>query len=283
MAVPDEPARALAQDGGALEGIGGWPVERAAAGVTSPGETVEVWGDVAWCPRIASVTKILVGYAVLLAIEEGSLALDQAAGPPGSTVRHLLAHASGLPFEGQSPIAPPGRRRIYSNTGIEVLGQTLADATGMTVADYLRDGVLVPLGMTATELRRSPAHGAYASVDDLLRFGRELLAPTLVDPTTLAEATTEQFPGLMGIIPGLGRYDPNPWGLSFELKGGKDPHWTAPDGSPRTFGHFGGSGTFLWVDPDAQLACVVLTNRDFGKWAPPLWSTLSSQVLATYA
>jgi CubicO group peptidase (beta-lactamase class C family) len=143
--------------------------------------------------------------------------------------------------------------------------------------------VLVPLGMTATELRRSPAHGAYASVDDLLRFGRELLAPTLVDPTTLAEATTEQFPGLLGIIPGLGRYDPNPWGLSFELKGGKDPHWTAPDGSPRTFGHFGGSGTFLWVDPDAQLACVVLTNRDFGKWAPPLWSTLSSQVLATYA
>jgi CubicO group peptidase (beta-lactamase class C family) len=215
-------------------------------------------------------------------VEEGSLSLDQPAGPPGSTVRHLLAHASGLPFNGAAPIAKPGERRVYSNTGFEVLGDTLAAATGIATADYLREGVLAPLQMTATELRGSPAHGAYASVDDLLRFGRELLAPTLVDPATLTTATTEQFPGLMGIIPGMGRYNPNPWGLSFELKDGKSPHWTAPDGSPRTFGHFGGSGTFLWVDPDAELACVVLTDREFGKWAPPLWSALSAKVLATH-
>ena len=43
--------------------------------------------------------------------------------PPGSTVRHLLAHASGLPFKGLVPIAPPGRRRIYSNEGFAVLGE----------------------------------------------------------------------------------------------------------------------------------------------------------------
>jgi CubicO group peptidase (beta-lactamase class C family) len=268
---------------GALDDIDGWPVDRVAAGVTGPDGTVEQRGDPEWRLRIASITKVLAGYAALVAIEEGSLGLDDPAGPPGSTVRHLLAHASGLPFNGRTPIAPPGHRRIYSNTGIEVLGDTLAEATGMSVADYLGEGVLAPLGMAATELRGSPAHGAYSTVDDLLRFGRELLAPTLVDPATLAEATTEQFPGLMGVIPGLGRYDPNPWGLGFELKNGKSPHWTAPDGSPRTFGHFGGSGTFLWVDPDAQLACVVLTNREFGDWAPPLWSALSEKVLSTHA
>jgi CubicO group peptidase (beta-lactamase class C family) len=267
----------------ALEDVEGWPVDQVAAGVTGRDATLEQQGDTAWCPRIASITKSLVGYATLVAVEEGSLGLDDPAGPAGSTVRHLLAHASGLPFNGRVPIAAPGQRRIYSNTGIEVLGDTLAEATGMTVADYLREGVLAPLGMAATELRGSPAHGAHSSVDDLLRFGRELLAPALIDEATLAEATSEQFPGLPGVIPGMGRYDPNPWGLGFELKDGKAPHWTAPDGSPRTFGHFGGSGTFLWVDPDAGLACVVLTNREFGQWAPPLWSSLSERVLATHA
>jgi CubicO group peptidase (beta-lactamase class C family) len=229
------------------------------------------------------VTKPLVAYAGLVAVEEGTLDLAAPAGPPGSTVRHLLAHASGLPFEGDTPIAPPGTRRIYSNTGFEALGAALAGAAAMPVARYLDEAVLAPLGMTATELQGSPAHGADSTVADLLRFARELLSPTLVAPETLAEATTEQFPGLAGVVPGLGRYDPNPWGLGFELKGAKSPHWTAPDGSPRTFGHFGGAGTFLWVDPDAGLACAVLTDREFGDWAPPLWSALSAAVLAGHS
>jgi CubicO group peptidase (beta-lactamase class C family) len=263
----------------ALAEIHDWPVDHAAAGVVVRAGTTDTEGDTGWQTRIASITKLLVAYTALIAVEEGSLALEQPAGPPGSTVRHLLAHASGLPFEGTKPLAPPGRRRIYSNTGFEVLGETLADATGLTVAEYLGEGVLDPLAMAATELRASPAWGARSTVEDLLRLARELLAPTLVSPATLAEATTEQFPGLGGIVPGLGRYDPNSWGLGFELKGRKVPHWTAPDGSPRTFGHFGGSGGFLWVDPDAETACVVLTDRDFGNWAPPLWAALSSRLL----
>lgn len=267
---------------GVLDDIAGWPVDHAAAGVTDPTTTREVAGDPDWRVRIASITKALVAYAGLVAVEEGSIRLDQPAGPPGSTVRHLLAHTAGYPFNGRHTLMLPGRRRIYSNTGFEVFGEILAQATGMTVAEYLGAGVLQPLGMTRTELRSSPAYGAHSTVDDLLRFGRELLAPTLVHASTLADATSEQFPGLSGVIPGLGRYDPNPWGLGFELKGAKRPHWTAPDGSTRTFGHFGGSGTFLWVDPDAQLACVALTNREFGDWAPPLWSALSARVLRTY-
>ena len=265
---------------GVLDEIAAWPVDQAAAGVTTADGPVDVAGNTAWRVRIASISKILVGYATLIALEDGSLALDQPAGPPGSTVRHLLAHASGLPFNGAKPLVRPGRRRIYSNTGIEVLGETLAAATGMAAADYLREGVLQPLGMADTELRGSPAWGVHANVDDLLRFGRELLAPTLVAPETMAEATSVQFPGLSGIVPGLGRFADNPWGLSFEIKGTKSPHWTAPEGSPRTFGHFGGSGTFLWVDPDAALCCIALTNREFGDWAPPLWAELSSHVLS---
>jgi CubicO group peptidase (beta-lactamase class C family) len=265
---------------GVLDEIAQWPVDQAAAGVTTAGGPVETAGLTDWRVRIASISKLLAGYASLIAVEEGSLDLDQPAGPPGSTVRHLLAHASGLPFNGDEPLVRPGRRRIYSNTGIEVLGETLTAATGMRVGDYVREGVFLPLGMADTELRGSPAWGVHSNVDDLLRFGRELLSPTLITPGTLAEATTVQFPGLAGVVPGLGRFADNPWGLSFEIKGGKSPHWTAPEGSPRTFGHFGGSGTFLWVDPDAAVCCVALTNREFGDWAPPLWSALSSRVLS---
>jgi CubicO group peptidase (beta-lactamase class C family) len=263
----------------ALEPVAGWPVDRAAAAVVGPGGVLQTAGDTAWSTAVASVTKPLVAYACLVAVEEGTLGLDQDAGPPASTIRHLLAHASGLAFEGATPIARPGERRIYSNTGFDVLGDTLAAAADMPVGAYVAEAVFAPLGMTSTDLRGSPATAAWSTVDDLVRFAAELLAPRLLAPATLDEATREQFPGLAGVVPGFGRYDPNPWGLGVELKGTKSPHWTAPDGSPRTFGHFGGSGTFLWVDPDARLACVVLTDRDFGDWAPPLWSSLSSAIL----
>jgi CubicO group peptidase (beta-lactamase class C family) len=268
---------------GALDEIADWPVDEAAAGVTSATGVIETAGNTTWRVRIASISKTLTGYASLIALEEGSISLDQPAGPPGSTVRHLLAHTSGLPFNGAAPILAPGKRRIYSNTGIERLGEVLAAAAGMSIGDYLREGVFTPLGMADTELRGSPAWGIHSNVDDLLLFARELLGPMLVTRATLDEAISVQFPGLPGVIPGLGRFADNPWGLSFEIKGAKSPHWTAPEGSARTFGHFGGSGTFLWVDPDAGIACVALTNREFGDWAPPLWSTLSSHVLSAYA
>ena len=267
----------------ALDALAGWPVDHAAGAVVAAGATRSRAGDQAWVTRIASVTKPLVAYACLVAVEEGTLELDAPAGPPGATVRHLLAHASGLPFEGAEPIAPPGSRRIYSNAGFAALGTTLADAAGLDLATYLGEAVLAPLGMGATELRGSAGAGAWSSVADLAAFAAELLSPRLVAPATLAEATREQFPGLAGIIPGLGRYDPNPWGLGFELKDAKSPHWTAPQGSPRTFGHFGGAGTVLWVDPDAAVACVVLTDREFDDWAPPLWSAVSADVLAESA
>ena len=117
------------------------------------------------------------------------------------------------------------------------------------------------------ELRGSPAADLHGSLDDLVRFAGELLEPRLIAPETLVEATSVQFPGLAGVIPDLGRFDPNDWGLGFELKDGKHPHWSGSRTSPRTFGHFGGSGTFLWVDPEAALALACLTDREFDAWA----------------
>jgi CubicO group peptidase (beta-lactamase class C family) len=259
-----------------------WPVDHVAAGFLGAGGAPAATGDTTRTFALASVTKLLTTMAALVAVEEGSLDLDEpvAAVAPGVTVRHLLAHTSGLSFDGQRPISPPGRRRIYSNTGIEALAAHLATRTAMPFATYLDEAVLRPLGMTTTVLGdRSPAAGAFASLDDVLALGAELLAPTLIAPSTLREATSVQFPGLAGMVPGIGRMDPCDWGLGFELRSDKAPHWTGSANSPATFGHFGGSGTFLWVDPVAGVACAALTDRPFDRWALDAWPPFADEVL----
>jgi CubicO group peptidase (beta-lactamase class C family) len=263
----------------ALRQIDEWGAATAAAGVLRDGQVVATHGPRDAVLRWASVTKLVTAMAALVAAEEGTIDLDEPAGPEGSTVRHLLAHASGLPFEPGAPTSRPERRRIYSNVGFEALAEHVAAAAGMPFARYLADGVLGPLGMRA-ELRGSPAADLYGDLDDLLRFGAELQHPTLIAQETLDEATSVQFPGLVGVVPDVGRFDPNDWGLGFELKDGKAPHWTGSRNSPRTFGHFGGTGTFLWVDPVAGLALGCLTDREFGPWALEAWPRLSDAVLS---
>jgi CubicO group peptidase (beta-lactamase class C family) len=260
----------------ALAAIDSWGAHNAAAGVVGAKEAVHGPRDVVF--RWASVTKILTGLAALVAVEEGTVDLDEPAGPPGSSLRHLLAHASGLPPEEGPPLMEPGRRRIYSNYGIELAAAHVGDHAGMGFADYFRGAVAQPLGL-AGELVGSPAWGYRGPLDDLLALARELLAPTLVHAETLAEATAVQFPGLAGVLPSWGRMDPNDWGLGVELRDAKSPHWTGKRASPRTFGHFGAAGTFLWVDPDAGLALGVLTDKEFGDWAKEAWPALSDNVL----
>ncbi len=268
----------MAAENNPLSAVAGWPVETAAVGVTSPTETLAATGPLDKALPLASVTKLLTAMAVLVAVEEETLDLDDPAGPEGSTVAHLLAHASGLGFDG-GRLAKPGRHRIYSNTGFGLLGELLAAASGIPFETYATEAVLHPLGMAASRMGH-PAYGALSTVTDLLRLGRELLVPRVLSTAMLARATTVAFPGLDGVMPGFGRQNPNDWGLGFELRDGKTPHWTGRHNSPRTFGHFGRSGTFLWVDPDAGLACACVTDRDFGPWAAEAWPTLSDEVLA---
>lgn len=267
-----------------LGAIAAWPGGRRSAGWrTADGRHAEA-GDQDGPYRLASVTKVLSTLAVLVAVEEGSVELDEPAGPPGSTVRLLLCHASGLPFRGQRPIAEPGRRRIYGNTAFEVLGALVEARTGLPFGDYAMEAVCGPLGMSETTWGRSPGHGAHSTVADLLRLCGELLHPgRVVAPASLAEATSVQLPALRGVVPGVGRFDPNPWGLGFEIRGDKAPHWMPPTGSARTFGHFGQSGSMLWVDPDAGVACCSLAEEPFGPWALDAWPTLGDTVLASLA
>jgi CubicO group peptidase (beta-lactamase class C family) len=267
----------------ALDQVEEWPAATAAVAVADANGVLAIRGPRERALPWASVTKLLTASAVLVAAEEGILELDEPGGPPGSTVRHLLAHASGLPPDGTSPVARPGARRIYSNSGYEALGALVAERAEMPFAEYLRGSVLEPVGMAGTRLDGSPAFAAAGPLDDLVAFGRELLSPRVVARETLVEATGVAFPGLVGILPGLGRQEHNDWGLGFELRDEKDPHWTGARNSPRTFGHFGRAGTFLWVDPEAGLACACLTDLEFGAWAKEAWPRLADAVLDGFA
>jgi CubicO group peptidase (beta-lactamase class C family) len=268
----------------ALDGIAGWreawQVPHAAAAVITQGGVVDSFGELEREFPLASVTKLLTAYAVLVALEEEAFGLDDPAGPPGSTVRHLFAHTSGYGFESDSPaVTRPGSKRIYSNRGIEELAAHLQSVTGIEFGSYLGEAVLEPLALKATQLPGSAAFAGVSTAGDLAVFARELLAPTLLERPTLDNAIAVQFPGLPGILPGLGRFDPLDWGLGFERNFGRPKHWAGTVISQSAFGHFGASGTFLWVDPQAGVACVCLTDLAFGDWAKQAWPALTDAVL----
>ena len=245
------------------------PVERTQLGELSADERLP------W----ASVTKLVVAMTTMVAVEEGLLGLDDPAGPQGSTVRQLLSHAAGLALDERKVVAAPGTRRIYSNAGYEVLGDYLERWSGSSIDELVERSVLVPLGMSSSRLEGSPAWGLSGSLGDLARLAAEAMEPRLISAPLAAEMRSAQFPALAGVVPGFGRFDPCPWGLGFELKAGKEPHWTGRQWSPSSYGHFGRSGSFLLVEGGRQLAVVSLSEQPFGPWAADAWPSFLDAVL----
>ena len=262
----------------ALRQIDDWPVELAAAGVVDREGRTATHGETTVSVRLASVSKPVAALATLVAAEEGVVDLDEPAGPAGSTIRHLLAHTSGLPFEGSEPIARPEHRRIYSNEGFRALARRVAERAEMPFPQYVLEAVCVPLGI-GLDPGGDPAAGMHGSLEDVLPFARELLVPRLIADETRDEMVSVQFPGLAGVLPEHGRFDPLDWGLGVQLNT-RPPTWMGTRTSARTFGHFGGTGTFLWVDPEAGVVCAALTTRNFGDWAKDAWPRFADAVLA---
>ena len=259
----------------------GWTDVTYSAALT--GTVSDSEGDVDRVYELMSVTKLLSAYAFLMAVEEGVFELGTPCGPDGSTVRHLLAHASGLDAFKHEVRKAPEERRIYSSAGFEVLAEFLEEETGMTLGEYAREGIFEPLGMGNTEIYGSAGHGGRSTVADLVKFADELISPTLLAEETLREAFTNQFGDLNGIVPGYGMQKPCPWGLGFEIKGDKSPHWTGGTMPEDTVGHFGMSGTYMWVVPawsastSAGTAMVMLADKEFGDWAKPLWQETNTR------
>ena len=273
-----------------------FPVAMIASELTADGRvrTLVEAGRIDEVFPFASVTKPIVAWSALVAVERGLLDLDAPAGAgtahsaagamlPGATVRHLLAHASGIAFDSDAVLAAPGTRRIYSNRGIEILGERLQEATATPLERWVETTVLEPLGMSSVLVPGSPAHSGEGTARDLAVFAGELAAPRLISASLAAEATSVVFPGLDGVLPGYGRQAPNDFGLGVEVRGHKHPHWTGKACSPAAFGHFGQSGSFIWVDPEARRQAVFLGERRFAAVHKTIWPILCDQILALEA
>ncbi|MFK8023877.1 MAG: serine hydrolase domain-containing protein [Ilumatobacter sp.] len=269
----------------ALDLVAEFPVPNAAAAVMRGTEVVDQVGSTSTPFRLASIGKPIVAWACLVGVEEGIVSLDDVVGPDDGhrrTLRHLLSHAGGYGFNAGDSITAPERRRMYGNHGIEVAATHLARAAAMPFDEYLDLGVLQPLGMRPTHVRGSPAYELWSTVDDMVAFLAETQDPQLITADTAASAVRPHFPTLGGIVPGVGRFETCPWGLGFEVRGDKSPHWTGDRNSAATYGHFGGAGTMMWSDPVPSLSLVALTDRAFDEWSTEalrLWPAMSNAVL----
>ena len=267
-----------------VEQAGKWPVGVAAAAAVGPSGVLASTGPVNRQFPLASVTKPLAVLSALVAVEEGALELTDTANEdlvPGATVRHLMSHASGLAPDELRRMFPLATRRVYSHVGIELLADLVARAVDMPFGSYFHESLVRPLGLLDTHLAGSPARDGVASVEDLAQVVAELLEPSgWLHSATLSEAASVQYSGIRGVLPGYGSQNPNDWGLGFEIRSGKQPHWTGTHNSPSTYGHFGLSGSMFWVDPERRIGLVALADRPFGDWAKTAWPALSDAVLA---
>ena len=264
-----------------LEQTRGWPATRVAAATVGPDGTVDTIGDPDAVFGLTSVTKLLTAMAVLVAHEEGTLDLDEPLTAGGASTADLLAHAGGMAPDRPTDLVPVGTRRIYSTAAYDVVADAVALRSDMPFPRYLHEAVCIPLDMTATELVGSAGAGARGTVRDLVALARAWRSPQVVHRATLERATHPHRPDLAGVLPGFGHQDPNPWGLGPEIRGHKQPHWTGTANSEATFGHFGRSGTLLWVDPVADRTLIALTDEPFGPWAARAWPLLADAVLGT--
>src|SRR5690606_13345519 len=137
---------------GALDVLADWPVDNVAAAVVGPDGVRADRGDLRREFALASVTKPLAARAAQIAVEEGVVELDTPAGPPGSTVRHLLAHTSGVSMNSAETLNEPGQRRVYSNYGFRLLAEKIEQESGIGFAEYFHEAVCEPLGMSDTAL-----------------------------------------------------------------------------------------------------------------------------------
>jgi serine-type D-Ala-D-Ala carboxypeptidase len=277
---------------------------------------------------IASISKVVATTtAAMILAERGALEIDTPLGDllPGFvvgrssgerarhiTIRHLLAHNSGLPgyvelFRNartqedlvraclQLPIeAEPGTRAEYSDPGFILLGKALEALMRESLATWVRREIFTPLQLRSTDYVPAPARrdlippteedqgfryrriqgevqdenawilkgvaghaGVFSNVPDLLRFAGSVLTAARndersSDPKLFSSQTLERFAERQG-----------PAGSSRAL-GWDTPSENSSAGahfSSRSIGHLGYSGCSLWIDLDAEIAIVLLTNR----------------------
>ncbi|ABU56750.1 serine hydrolase domain-containing protein [Roseiflexus castenholzii] len=241
---------------------------------------------------------------------------DRSRLPPNATTSEELRT-----YLAAGPIVPPGSKVEYSNVGYGLLGLIIEEVGRQSFASFMHERVFAPAGLRDTWLappedlfprivhvggtldpgspterfnsahaRRQthPAGSVLATARDVARFFQVVLNGGAIDgrqvisPVAARLMITNQTPGLRGGIEGFMTWDDCAWGLGFDLRGNKHPHFSGEFTSPATFGHTGISGVFAWADPALDLVCVMLANRTlFDQWNTSRWSRFSTAVVAS--
>ncbi len=193
---------------------------------------------------------------------------------------------------------PPGAKVSYQSMGIAMLAEIVHQVTGVALPDFLRKEVFAPLEMHDTSLGWQPEKkdriaavriaaamqktdwhwntpywlgfgapwgGMITSPADLARFcqmmlnGGSLGNVRILSPAAVRAMTTNQLAGMPQVPEEERRC--RPWGLGWKL------HWSAHSANfgdllaPRTYGHWGATGTLCWIDPDLDAFCILLTTQ----------------------
>jgi CubicO group peptidase (beta-lactamase class C family) len=284
-------------------------------GLTGGPEASAITPDTVFCIR--SISKSVTALAVLIAVQDGLLDLDapmstylpeftirsRFAPHPEKriTLRHMLSHWAG--FAHDPPVGidvdrpgyferyvarisdtwlrfPVGYRHQYSNYGFDLVAYLIQVRSGKSFAEYARDKVLRPIGMTLSTFdpdrallhenrarghnrRGQPAPerfpeiaaaGLYSSLHDMARYLAFLLDDGIVDgKRLLREDLMEQFLAIQ--FPDRGQRTGYALGWIREVV--SDTYSLYHEGGGRGF------GTHLIFYPELGFGVVVLTNREY--------------------
>lgn len=230
-------------------------------------ERVAEIGDLDDVRPWASVSKMAVALAMGVENDWDLHKFTEGVGPRGATIANLLSHSSGLGPEPGDPVVPIATKRVYSNYGYDFVVQAILGTN--SPQNWLADRVFSPLGMATTRLEDRPAAGVSGSTNDLLRLGVGWLRPDGIARETRNRMISPYLPDLDGIVPGFGRFTPNPWGIGPEIRGSKR-HWMG-EWPPESFGHFGQSGALILLNAQEHIGVVATSTVAFGPWAVALW------------
>jgi CubicO group peptidase (beta-lactamase class C family) len=193
---------------------------------------------------------------------------------------------------------PPGTNVSYQSMGIAMLAEIVHQVAGRTLPEFLRKEVFEPLEMhdtalgwqpgkkeriaavrTPAELRHADWHwnspywlgfgapwgGLITSPANFARFCQMMLNGgvlgdvRILSPATVRAMTMNQL-AVMPEVPEEERRC-RPWGLGWRLNWPDHPSNFGELLGPRTYGHWGATGTMCWIDPDAEAYCILFTTQ----------------------
>ncbi len=229
------------------------------------------------------------------------------------TLDEIVDAMCGLPLQ-----SAPGSTLRYSNAGFAIAARAVEWVTGTPFHAFLQDRVLGPTRLSDIVTRPSddladriaptadaahagtpaesynspywralgiPWGGYFGTPEALATFAGSFVAGagSALSDDTRQSMIVDQTGGVPGGVGSAGvEWEQGAWGLGWEVAGDKRNHWTGSLRSPRTFCHWGQSGTLVWADPDRELALAVFGNRSVHTpWplVPPRWARLSDDVV----